>query len=94
MQLQSCSTLLPPVNEMPHFVHEMKSKFRLYSSLPRETAPAMFVFVDNAIFPPTNLLCIEPMRIEISSQCRGKIPGVNERGVIRLFIKLYYSELH
>lgn len=86
VQRQSCSTLLSPVKEMPHFMPEVKSKFRLHSAVPRETAPAMFVFVDNATFPPTHLVCIEQRRNEIRSQCRGEMPGVNAKGVIRLFI--------
>lgn len=71
---------------MPHFMPEMRGEFRPYSTSPSETAPAMFVFVDNATFPPTHLLCIEHRRNEMGSQCRGEMPGVNVKGVIRLFI--------
>lgn len=60
----------------------MRGEFRPYSTLPSETAPAMFVFVDNATFPPTYL----HRRNEMGSQCRGEMPGVNAKGVIGLFI--------
>lgn len=81
---------------MSHFMPEMKSKFRLYSTSPSETAPAMFVFVDNATFPPTHLLCIEHRRNEIASQCRGEMPVVNAKGVMRLFINhiVHYRQWH
>lgn len=76
----------PPVIEMPHFTPERRSTFCLYSTSPGETAPAMFVFVDNATFPQTHLLCIELRRNEIWSQCRGEMPAVYAESIIRLFI--------